>query len=59
MVKPRNPILDKRVFANLYICMKCSARMRTQKPEKTKCRKCGAKALRLKNKQLKVAGVGA
>jgi ribosomal protein L40E len=56
MVKPRSPILDKRIFTNMYICMKCNARMRTQKPEKTKCRKCGYTAFRLKNKQLKVAG---
>ena len=59
MPKPRSPILDARVFTNQYVCMKCNARMRTQKPEKTKCRKCGHKSLRLKNKALKVTGSAA
>ena len=55
MAKPRDEAVDNRMFKNMRICMKCNARMKTTKVEKTKCRKCGAKSLRLKSKQIKGA----
>ncbi len=38
-------VLD-RMYKNVYICMRCNARIRTTKPHKTRCRKCGYKKLR-------------
>jgi len=54
MAKARNPAVDARVFRNVFICMKCNAKIRTNNPKKTKCRKCGAKALRPKKKHVKI-----
>lgn len=54
MAKARNPVVDARVFRNVFICMKCNAKIRTNNPKKTKCRKCGAKALRPKKKHVKI-----
>jgi len=53
MAKARDEAVDKRMFQNVYICMKCNARIKTAKKEKTRCRKCGAASLRLKHKQVK------
>ena len=44
-----------RLFLNMFICMRCNARIRAQ-PEKVKkglikCRKCLSKNLRLKAKE--------
>ena len=45
----------ERLFKNMYICMKCNARIRAQpskvKLGKIKCRKCNSKQLRLKAKE--------
>ncbi len=44
-----------RLFKNVFICMKCNARLRAApekvKKGKVKCRKCGSRALRLKAKE--------
>lgn len=45
----------RRLFLNMFICMRCNAKIRAQ-PEKVKkrfikCRKCGSKNLRLKAKE--------
>jgi len=44
-----------RLFLNMFVCMHCNAKMRTQ-PDRVKkglikCRKCGSKNLRLKAKE--------
>ncbi len=45
----------KRLFENMFICLKCNAKMRAQpdkvKKGKIKCRHCGCKKLRLKAKE--------
>lgn len=38
-------VLD-RMYKNMYICMRCNARIRTAKPQNTRCRKCGYGKLR-------------
>ncbi len=55
MAKGKNPIMEKRMFENMYICMKCNARNKLKSLKKAKCRKCGSKALRLKRKLKKGA----
>ncbi len=48
---------DARIFANIWICMKCNAKNRSSPGKKpTKCRKCGTKGLRLKKKAIKKTG---
>lgn len=50
------PAATKRLFKNVWICMKCNAKNRSQPGKKPhKCRKCGAKAFRLKSKKGKKA----
>ncbi len=40
-----------RLFANVWVCMKCNAKMRVGEGKKpSKCRKCGSRRLRLKRK---------
>jgi large subunit ribosomal protein L40e len=46
---PRYEEAEARLF-NKKICMKCNAR---NPPRARKCRKCGSKELRLKNKEVK------
>ncbi|MBI2076486.1 MAG: 50S ribosomal protein L40e [Candidatus Aenigmarchaeota archaeon] len=45
----------KRLFQNVFICIKCNARVRALpekvKKGKIKCRRCGSKDLRLKAKE--------
>lgn len=56
MAKRKDPAVDARMFDNVYVCMRCNATLRSQKPvEKSgaKCRKCGSKGLRLKRKHVK------
>lgn len=43
---------QERMFSDVYICMKCNARNRVQKPDQAKCRKCGYDGLRQKHKDL-------
>ncbi len=44
----------KRLFENVWICMRCNAKIRGQKGKKPlKCRKCNSKRLRLKKKAKK------
>ena len=48
---------DARLFANIWICMKCNARNKGNKGKKpVKCRKCNSKSLRLKKKAIKKTG---
>ena len=54
-------VAEKRLFANIWICMRCNAKIRAQ-PDKVKkgfikCRKCGSKNLRLKAKERRGAKV--
>ena len=42
-----------RMYKNVYICMKCNAKIRTNKPHKAKCRRCGSKQLRPRKKPMK------
>jgi ribosomal protein L40E len=45
---------DARLFANVFVCMKCNAKNRGSPGKKpAKCRKCGSKRLRLKHKTKK------
>ncbi|NOQ55338.1 MAG: 50S ribosomal protein L40e [Nanohaloarchaea archaeon] len=53
MAKPRNEIAVKRLFTNVYICMRCNAKVRSGKRDGIKCRKCNSKNMRLKNKDVK------
>jgi ribosomal protein L40E len=61
MPKKLPEIVMKRIFMNVYVCMKCNAKLRTElkrvKAGKVKCRKCGSKALRLKAKERRGASV--
>ncbi|MEM7819215.1 MAG: 50S ribosomal protein L40e [Candidatus Aenigmatarchaeota archaeon] len=45
----------KRLFANVFVCMNCNAKIRASyekvKKGKIKCRKCGSKDLRVKAKE--------
>lgn len=49
------PVVMKRLFQNVFICIKCNARVRALpekvKKGKIKCRRCGSKDLRLKAKE--------
>lgn len=55
MPKKLPEIVAARLFKNMFVCMKCNAKIRAQ-PEKVKkgkimCRRCGSKNLRLKAKE--------
>lgn len=53
----RFPEAEARLFANVYVCMNCSAKIRAGKGHKPdKCRKCNSKRLRAKNKIVKKGG---
>jgi len=60
MAKVRDPAIDARLFTNMFVCMRCNAKLRAlpRKVEqgKVKCRKCQSKALRLKSKEIRVIG---
>ncbi|MFA4819631.1 MAG: 50S ribosomal protein L40e [Candidatus Aenigmatarchaeota archaeon] len=47
--------IANRMFKNMFVCMKCNAKIRAAqdkvKKHKIKCRKCGSKQLRLKAKE--------
>ncbi len=55
MAKKLAEAVAKRLFINVFICMKCNAKIRAQpdkvKKGKIKCRKCGSRQLRLKAKE--------
>jgi ribosomal protein L40E len=55
MPKKLEEIVFRRGFQDLYVCMKCNAKIRSTKQKveagKTKCRKCASKELRLKAKE--------
>ena len=57
MPKQRFPEAEQRLFARVYICHKCGAKLRTDrsrvKAGKAKCRKCHGKHLRLIHKEHK------
>lgn len=50
-----NEVVRKRLFENVFICMRCKARIRADRNKvkggKVKCRKCGSHALRPKSKE--------
>ncbi|MDD5162734.1 MAG: 50S ribosomal protein L40e [Candidatus ainarchaeum sp.] len=49
---------DKRLFLNVWICMKCNAKNRSGTGKPRKCRKCGSSRFRLKHKVKKSASKG-
>ncbi len=55
MAKKMPEAIANRMFTNMFICMKCNAKIRAPpdkvKLRKIKCRKCGSKQLRLKAKE--------
>lgn len=55
MAKKMPEPIANRMFANMFVCMKCNAKIRANqdkvKKGKIKCRKCGSKHLRLKAKE--------
>lgn len=61
MAKKLPDDVAKRLFLNMYVCMRCNAKLRTDvervKKGKVKCRKCGSKALRPKAKERRGAKV--
>ncbi len=60
MAKKLPDAAANRLFTNVFICMKCNAKLRADpmkvKKRKVKCRKCGYKGLRAKSKERR-AGV--
>jgi ribosomal protein L40E len=55
MGKKINEAASNRLFLNMFVCMHCNAKHRSD-PDKVKqgiikCRKCGSKNLRLKAKE--------
>ncbi len=55
MAKKIPEVVAKRLYENVFVCMRCNAKLRTTmlkvKKKKAKCRKCGSKHLRLKAKE--------
>ena len=55
MAKKLPDEVSKRLFQNVFVCMRCHAKIRAPmvkvKKGKIKCRKCGSKALRPKAKE--------
>ncbi|MDI6721498.1 MAG: 50S ribosomal protein L40e [Candidatus Aenigmarchaeota archaeon] len=55
MAKKIPEAVANRLFTNMYICLKCNAKMRAPyekvKKGKIKCRKCKGHKLRLKAKE--------
>ena len=55
MAKKLPEEVAKRLFTNMYVCMRCNAKIRANpakvKLKKIKCRKCQSKQLRLKAKE--------
>ncbi|MFH1751539.1 MAG: 50S ribosomal protein L40e [archaeon] len=51
----RFPEADKRLFDDMWICIKCNSKQRAPNKRKpTKCRKCGGAQFRVKHKVKKV-----
>ena len=61
MAKKLPDEVSKRLFQNMFVCMKCNAKIRAPivkvKKGRIKCRKCGSKQLRLKAKERRGAKV--
>ncbi len=61
MPKKLPELVMKRIFLNMYICMRCNAKIRANPTKVSKrtimCRKCGSKNLRLKAKERRGATV--
>ena len=61
MAKKLPEAMANRMFKNMFICMKCNAKIRALpenvKAGNIKCRKCGSKQLRLKAKERRGAKV--
>lgn len=55
MSKKIDATASERLFKNVFICMKCNAKMRIpvekMMKKKIKCRRCGSKNFRLKAKE--------
>ena len=53
-MKKLNEVVVKRLFQNVFVCLKCKAKIRALpskvKEKKVKCRKCGSRALRPKRR---------
>ncbi len=51
------PEAERRIFHRVFVCRKCKSTLKTDNQKiklgKAKCRKCGSKALRPKNKERK------
>lgn len=48
-------VVRKRLFDNVFVCMKCNAKLRADRNKvqegKVKCRKCGSHQLRPKSRE--------
>ncbi|EFD93012.1 MAG: hypothetical protein BJBARM5_0267 [Candidatus Parvarchaeum acidophilus ARMAN-5] len=58
MAERSNPVADKRLFYNVYVCRNCNTKMRISSQKvlrnnKVRCRNCGSSALRPKHKELR------
>ncbi len=52
----RFPEADRRLFANVWVCMRCNHKNRGSEGKKpSHCRKCDSQRLRLKHKVKKAA----
>jgi len=50
------PVAMNRLFTNMWICMSCTGKQRSSEGKQPhKCRKCGSKRFRQKNKAKKAA----
>jgi len=45
--------IQDRMYKNVFVCMKCNAKIRTNKPSETRCRKCGSIKIRNRRKPAK------
>jgi ribosomal protein L40E len=54
MIMALDPVVEQRMFSNVFVCMRCNARNRAAlskiRQGKVRCRKCGYDRLRVRKK---------
>ncbi|MCL5420641.1 MAG: 50S ribosomal protein L40e [Candidatus Parvarchaeota archaeon] len=58
MAERSNPVADKRLFYDVYVCRNCNAKIRVSSQKvlrrgQVRCRNCGSSVLRPKHKELR------
>ena len=56
MAERSNPVADKRLFYDVYVCRNCNAKIRVSSQKvlrrgQVRCRNCGSSVLRPKHKE--------